>query len=723
MTRLFQLLLLLAVPVDALAVELKVSPQPVGQAPKLFGYNAGHFTPGSNTADWWRYSGVNAARVWSPPDVVEQGDDNSEWGDGVRSAEHFAARRKALRGDPLNAEYINWEHFNEGFGRQTPAGNRMQLEHAFSSLVGMGVTPLAVISRSNASHPFAEPGTAEGWRDRWEHWQHFYAQAFYLARRHGVERFHAFNEPDHHSQDVSQSEYLERVQLASDAIQSAVEDVNRLFRKALTAQVQAPVSAGSVGKFTPTPGGDPRDDATGWGQLIVENLDSWHPGVGGPTYPLVTTYAYQQYNATGARFGSDLAKIKQLIARSKGSPELKVALTEYNVHTARTFSGLEETLDTPSKAARLGAILAELAKHEPDELYVFKFSQTNNFGNKIKKNGVHYADNFDFPFDIGGVTRAGEAVRLFAKGFAGEADLLRVDGDGGFPEGFTAIASRRPSGETFVLSVNESQEPERLSVDLSRLGIPAGAMVTVEEVSDARAGEVSQFSQLPAAGVVVLTQPAGSVLLVSASSTAAERLTLSATDDAMVKSGVNADENYGASENLRVKSHPANPNARNASFIKFSLGNVDRSATDRAVLLVSGVNEGSAATVTAHVYGLLADDWNEDSIAWESAPNLGVNDGPHSTIADNYVEGVGEDAFFLGHVTATQEDGESMIDVSDFVREHPNDELTFLVTRELRIPGEDVDDALSSLRLASRESSEENGPQLLLAVPATPGDR
>jgi hypothetical protein len=64
------------------------------------------------------------------------------------------------------------------------------------------------------------------------------------------------------------------------------------------------------------------------------------------------------------------------------------------------------------------------------------------------------------------------------------------------------------------------------------------------------------------------------------------------------------------------------------------------------------------------------------------------------------------------------------IDVTRFVRNHPNQEVTFLVAREVRVDGENVDDALAALRLASRENSTNPGPQLVLSLSdfALPGD-
>ncbi len=64
------------------------------------------------------------------------------------------------------------------------------------------------------------------------------------------------------------------------------------------------------------------------------------------------------------------------------------------------------------------------------------------------------------------------------------------------------------------------------------------------------------------------------------------------------------------------------------------------------------------------------------------------------------------------------------IDVSDFVREHPDQQITFLIAREVRFDGENVDDALTSLNVAPKERGIDPGPQLFLTLSnfALPGD-
>lgn len=702
------------------AAEVILSNQVVGETPELVGYNSGHFMPGSNTAAWWEYSGVNAARVWSTPSAVEDYDDNGVWGDGVFSEATFLFRRNNLRADPLNRTFINWAHFENNYQNSTTSGNVLQLDHAFGTLREMGISPLAVIHRTDNAFPWDPAGTPDGWADRWEHWQHHYAQAFHLARHFDVERFHMFNEPTHGSQDISQADYLERLQFASDAVQAAVADVNSIYSKSLDAQMQAPVSAGGSTLFTPTPGGDPRDDTTGWGELVVQNRHTNFLGNIDPNFDLINTYAYQQYNKTGHQFASELSTIKNLIDTTSGGEEIKTAITEFNVHTAGVFDTLSETLDSPSKVARFGSILSNLANTQPDELYVFKFSQTaGSSSGSVKKNGVHFVDNDTYPYNIGGATKGAEIVRLFTKGFAGSRDLLMEPNASGTGAGDLSLAASYNSADGLysLLSTNVAGSSRPLNLDLNALGVPQGARVIVEEVSSASHGEVHSFIDVPASGIISLTQPGQSVFLVTLpDSSPTYSTTLGSTDDAMVKSGSNSSTNYGASQNLFAKNDPSNPNARNVSFIKFDLGDIDSQGVDQALLRVLGENVGTASAVITHVYGILDDDWDDATITWNTAPNLGDGLGAMNDISHNFIEDIGESASIVGHLTGTAGEEEMLLDVTKFVQDHPDQGITFLIAREVRYDGENIDDAQTSLKLSSRERVGDVGPQLMLSL-------
>jgi hypothetical protein len=692
------------------AVNVTVSSGVAGKTPEIVGYNSGHFMPGSNTADWWRYSGVNGARVWPTPTVVEATDDLAPWGDNVTSQETFESRRALLRASPLSTAYINWPYVEGRYQNNPTSGaNIINLKYAFGQLHELGIDPVVEINYTNGSFPWDPAGTSAGWADRWEQWQHFYAQAFYLAKNFDVHRFQMYNEPN--GDDIPAAEWLERLRFASDAVQAAVADVNTLYGKSLDPQTQGPVTAGNPLTYYPT-----------WGQPLMQTLHTpLFAATPDPNFNLIDTYAYQRYDLTGDSFGTELANVKNTINGAAGGTPVRFALTEFNVHTAGNFDGMTETLDTPSKFSRFGSILAQLGNNKADELYIFKFSQGpgTNPGT-VKKNGTHFVDNNSSPYNIGGVTGGGEVVRLFAKGFAGANDLFSIPSTSGTGSTDLRMAASRhvAENEFYILSANEGAVARTLAINFSNWGIEAGSRVIVEEVSNDRHGEVSQIHTMPASGMFNLSQPPQSVLLFTIPKAAPTYVrTISATDDAMVKSGTNADSNFGTSPNLFAKNDAVDPAARNVTFVKFNTGSIVTSKVEQAILQVYGENAGTDTQVITHVYGLTNDSWNESTIDWNNAPNLKDSLGTAvDDISENFIEGAGNSAHVVGHFTGIAASRLLSLDVSEFVRDHPDQELTFLIAREVRFDGENVDDALTSLRLASKERGTDPGPQLLLTL-------
>jgi hypothetical protein len=176
---------------------------------------------------------------------------------------------------------------------------------------------------------------------------------------------------------------------------------------------------------------------------------------------------------------------------------------------------------------------------------------------------------------------------------------------------------------------------------------------------------------------------------------------------------------------LFAKNDPTNPAARNVSFVKFNTGSIVTSEIEQAILQVHGQNTGSASQVLAHVYALTNDAWTESTINWNNAPNLKDSVGTAvDDISENFLEGIGTSARFVGHFTGIATARQMSIDVTSFVRNHPNQEVTFLIAREVRFDGENVDDDLTSLQLASKERATTPGPHLALSLSgfALPGD-
>jgi hypothetical protein len=269
---------------------------------------------------------------------------------------------------------------------------------------------------------------------------------------------------------------------------------------------------------------------------------------------------------------------------------------------------------------------------------------------------VGFVDNDNAPYNMSGFTKAADVVRLYAKGFQGAQQLLQTPAAGGSgASNFQVSAARNVgAGKFSILATNAATTTQTLNLNMAGWNVPAGAMVTVEEVSSDRQGEVRQWSTMPASKLVTLQQPAQSVFLVSVADHApAYRVTLGATDDAMVKAGTNANANFGGSADLFAQNDPTQGDARNVTYLKFDLGAIPTGSVEQAILRVSGENTGSASQVIAHVYGIYNDGWDEQTITWNNAPNLGnpPGIGVLNSISQNFVEGVGTTADILGEMT------------------------------------------------------------------------
>lgn len=686
----------------------------LGNTPNLLAYNSGHFYPGSNTKEWWRYAGVSGARVFLTSTIIENVDDIPGHGDGVTDEAGFLARRTALRGDPLNPAFINWPNFTNRYNTTAQHGaNRLQPNLIFSELRKLGVQ--IDVNITAGLNSFVITNTAD-WAGKWELWQHYYAQAFYLGRGFDVQRFQMFNEPDHSSAGgLTQGQYLERLQLCSDAIQCALADVNALYGRPLVPTVLAPVITSS--------------SYNSWAQLVVNNRHVNFLGQTDPNFWLLHQYDYHQYNATPTSFGANLASLRSALANAMSpEPPFPVSISEFNVHTAANFDTMPDTLDYPTKYPRLGAIVVNLVQNGMHELYNFKFSQTDGDADDVypvRKNGMHYVDNHTAPYNIGGITKAGEVWRLFNKGFA--PGRLRKDFSADSSLSHLALlASHDPvAGRYYVFSANFSTTAAPLTVDVSAFNIPDKNRVLIEEVSEDRYGSVAHYTRVLGGQVITFTQPTGSVWLVTISakpqhfnSPDVPTFTLAATQDATVKDGANKTINFGAQTNLIIRNDPANVANRSAALLKFRLPTIYLPDVQVAVLTVSGATLQTNATVQAHVFGQTNNAWSQTNVTWATAPNLSQNVAAGNRITNQFVYGLGDSAFLQGQlVFASTNFATQQIDVTAFIRGLTNYDASFLVAQEPRwnlalpalTPGDTQPDGM---QLVSSEGGA-NAPQLL----------
>ena len=306
-------------------MNVTVSAAVAGKTPEIVGYNSGHFMPGSNTADWWRYSGVNGARVWPTPTVVEG---NRR----PRAAGATASLRKPrsslgahrLRANPLSTTYINWPYFEEPLPEQSdhrrqhhqpqvrvrpaarPGHRSAGRDQLHEQQLSLGPRPAP---RRAGPIAGSSGSTSTPRRSTWPRTSTSIASRCTTSRT---------------ATTFRQREWLERLRFASDAVQAAVADVNALYGKSLDA---ADAGAGdrrqSDVTYYPT-----------WGAPVMQNLHTTLFDGIDPNFKLIDTYAYQQYNLTGESFGSELANVKNSVNAAAGGTPMRFAITEFNVHTA-----------------------------------------------------------------------------------------------------------------------------------------------------------------------------------------------------------------------------------------------------------------------------------------------------------------------------------------------------------------------------------------------------
>jgi hypothetical protein len=694
------LLVLIASASQLDAATLTAQSDVLGSTPELLAYNSGHFVPGSNTRDWWRYAGVSGARVFLTASLIEATDDIPGRGDGVTDQSSFLTRRGALRADPLNSSYINWAYITNRYRlTQQHGSNILEPYYTCSSLRKLGIQLLISVEASTSTFPIS---SASDWAGKWELWQHYYFQAFYLGREFDVERFQMWNEPDL-SGGPTVADYLERLKLASDAIQCALADMNQRYGKSLVACLVAPVTAGNAS-----------GDYTGWGYPIITNLHVNFLGQTDSNFSLIHQYDYHEYNSSVSTFASHLQSLHGwLTADMAPEPRLPTSISEFNAHTAAVFDTMTETLDSPSQFTRLAAISATLVSNYCHELYCFKFSQTlYNSTVPIKKNGTHFVDNANAPYNIGGITKGGEVWRLFSRAAAPDRNRLRVtQGSGATALKLTATYEASPSIYR-LFSANDSISVD-VTFDVSAWNLPAGQRGLFEEVSDTLAGGVRALATVTNNQIEAGTQGANSVwLLTLPARPQSPVLTVVATEDAMVQDGTNKSANYGSNAVCWVRNNSTNAAGRSAAFVKFHLPVIYKPDIQFALLTVRAAMTIGATNAQAHVYGLTNNAWSQSNLTWTTAPNLAQNVPAGLNYTNNFILDAGEGAKIVGQIFADASLVDRTLNVTDFVRGAPGWDVSFLLAREVRFYGDVQDD--DGLSIVSREGDLANGPRLLI---------
>jgi hypothetical protein len=709
-------LLLVSMVPGAVAGMLVVQTNILGVTPVILGYNSGHFYPGSNTREWWRYTGVSGARVFVYPSVIEPTAGTTS--SGVTSASTYSNRLAAVRANPTSGTYIGWS-FTNNYDSALSGDNNLVPSYAFAALRQLGIQVVANITSGFSL------GSSTSWSSKWPIWRHYYAEAFYLARTYDVQRYQMYNEPNYSTPpSISEPQYLWQLQVASDAIQSAIADVNRLYGKSLVPLVLAPVTSGSAD-------GSYSGASSDFGALVVTNRHLNQYEVVDPAFSLIQKYDYHQYDGLPTSFYTSLGNLHVLLTNAM-APEAAYPVTasEFNVYTGATFATkTNDSLDTPADYSRFADIAAYLVQNRLEEGYCFKFSQTtsSSTGNPTK-NGMLYVENNSSPYNIGGITRAGEVWRLFSKGLHPGQNRFGSASATGLPTSYQ-LSYDPIANRYYIFAANNSTSPLNWTADLTAWQIPAGNLVQVEEVSESCYGAVKFATNLGSARQVGGLQPANSAwLLTIPAAPQAPLLSLVATDDATVRDGTGTNVNYGSATNLLVGDSATTRNNRSAGLLKFRLpAGFGGTNLQLALLSLHAASAVGASNSQAHVYGLAATNWSQSTVTWLTAPNLKHGVAAGANIPNNVVLGVGDwtnsttpvanSAQLLGQVVADANYTERLVDVTDFIKRSTNADVTFLVAREVRFAGDlAADDGIS---IISTEADPGTAPQLKLVFNST----
>jgi hypothetical protein len=643
-----------------------------------------------DAADWFRYSGVKGARVFLGASDIQ--DSTSPGRTKVNNLVTFNSTVASARSvGRSSSTYINWSDYNYNIS-PTGRSNDINYANAFSALSGMGVDILVNISCSPAFFPLTSATDYSGW---WEIWQHYYAQAYLLSRDYGIRRFSTFNEPNNYS-GMTESDWLLRLRICSDAIQAGVADMNAAYGRSIVPQIYAPNTANGEGKYN--------TGTETWGHDAVVSRHLKLDETTSSSWLLMNFYNYQKYsmytNDTGSSSGyiEDFDALAGYIASDMpGETPFPLVLSEFNVRTSSSYDGTSNNQDSPEDFSALGANCIALTRRSVNQLFLFKFGQTEDTTSPygVAKNGAHYVDNINSDRNYGGSTKVAEVFRLFTKAAqGGRSRFLAYTSSGAAMSsssggtGLWRLVTQDPAtGNYYVYLANKKTSGITFSLNVASWSIADGTPVVVEEVSSTCSGGVSQIVNVQSGQAYLGTIPAQSVWLVTIPNQSATLTSITGTEDTQVGDGTNSGNIGGALTSIQVRAD-GTKDGRKAVLVKIPTPSAS-SSNLKSVLLDLGVAASSSSTsVQAHVYGLTTDSWTEGSASWS---NLGAvlkqGTSAGNQIAQNVAlnTGTAPSAKMLGQIWVNSTiPTRRMLDVTDFVKSRTGGYASFLVVQEHR---------------------------------------
>lgn len=324
---------------------------------------------------------------------------------------------------------------------------------------------------------------------------------------------------------------------------------------------------------------------------------------------------------------------------------------------------------------------------DPVHTRKIRFVSTDKGSLKVREIKVFAADDgpSDVPdYNISGIQRTGQVVRLFAKGFKDERPLLetRVSVTDSDLDSYTSYDAQ--SGNYYIWLVQRGLSDYHLSINLEALSIVTGTPIVAETVSPSHYGEVTAMVPLASDKTVPFTLPAQSVVLLTIPSGKLKKHELPAAQGATVFGGDVPGMKKQKDQPLSVQLDAGQPNNNKVTYLHFDLSAADLQQARQVVFQVHGKTaDEDDRPFRLHVYGIPSGPWEGKQLTWNNALLLDEREA--------LIKEVGRKAFVAGELAFTSEGAYHALDVTNLVKKHAGNGMTFVLIRETRQLGDDED--------------------------------
>lgn len=301
---------------------------------------------------------------------------------------------------------------------------------------------------------------------------------------------------------------------------------------------------------------------------------------------------------------------------------------------------------------------------------------------EVKLFAKDFMGNADKSFDISGIQRTGEVVRLFAKGFKNEKPLLKTNVSVGDLDMNINTSYDEKTQTYYIWLVNRNKFDYELNFNLSDLKLSPASNMFVEEVSSQYYGELVEIKSLSDIQSVRHKLPAQSVQLISIPIKNGKNKEIIATADAGVRGGKYVNNNYN-SPDMPITLDSRSFDNNSVAYIRFDLGKKDLNDLNKCILSVVGYNSTDTVPYRLHVYAIPDKNWDEKSISWKNAPDLSQKEG--------LLMNVGTRADVAGELVFNHQVKRHELDVTNIVKRRGSSSYTFILIREPRELGDDYD--------------------------------